>query len=153
MEIDQNAEKLDSIITILSIGLPTLFIAYCLVYLSACPSPRLAAAVGAELFALIISIVVIRAKLFSFPSKLIELIPLSLRKKIERVQNGIRWCKFTVLSMFLLYILIDFSALCLSVVHYFTPAIVLYTAFLALLENPPVPNAALKSLAALNRRR
>jgi tetratricopeptide (TPR) repeat protein len=120
--------NLQSITTALTIFLGGLFIAYCLVYLCACPSPALAAAVSVEVICLIISIIVIRAKIFSLPDKLLAKIPESLRRHLAAVQHRINWCKMSVLSILVLFAVTDFAALTLSVAGLRSAAVLLYTA-------------------------
>ncbi len=121
------SELLQTITIVLGVYLGVLFIAYCIVYLCACPSHTLAVAVGAEICGLLISIVIIRTKMFSIPRRFMDQIPESIKIKLQKMQDYINWCKFALLSLVVLFATVDFIAVNLSLQKMYAPAITLYT--------------------------
>lgn len=114
-------------VSTLAIALGILFIAYCLVYLCACPSQALAIAVCAEIAGLAISIIIWRAGVFSIPSFLLSKIPEAINTRLKQLGRFLDWLKIAVFSVVLLLALADFSALCFSAVGLSAPAVALYT--------------------------
>lgn len=116
-----------AISTALSIFLGVLFLAYCTVYLCACPSQALACAVCAEIVGLIVSIAIIRSNIFSIPETLLKKIPVPLKSSIESLSGILSSLKLLVLSAITFLAIADFAALCLSLCGLHVPAIALYT--------------------------
>lgn len=119
--------KLQSVNFVLSSLLGLLFLLYCVVYLCACPSVSLACAVGAELLAFVISVLVIKSGVFAIPEKWLCKIPQPIRAAHSRIMAQFDKVKLFVLGAVTLVALIDFAALCLSLLGLYGPAIALYT--------------------------
>ena len=119
--------KSQSAVFALSIFLGALFLAYCTVYLCACPSPALGCAVGAELVAFVISIVILRAKVFCLPEKWLSKIPESTRKLFGNANLCFNRVKLVLLSVLSFVAAVDFAALCLSILGLYGAAMAMYT--------------------------
>ncbi|MBX9689683.1 MAG: tetratricopeptide repeat protein [Candidatus Obscuribacterales bacterium] len=119
--------KVQSILNALTIFVGALFLAYCIVYLCVCPSPALAFAVGAELLAFILSLVIIKAGVFAIPKKWIAKIPESVRKLFRLLAGNLNKFKVLTLSVLSFAAVVDFAALCLSLFGQYSAAITLYT--------------------------
>jgi tetratricopeptide (TPR) repeat protein len=99
----------------LTLILPTFFLAYCCIYLCACPSPALATAVGGELLAFGISLAVFKARIFTLPKGLLAKLPERLKDWLACSRALLDYAKVSVLSIILFLALTDFAALCFSV--------------------------------------
>ncbi len=119
--------KLQSVNFVLSSLLGLLFLAYCVVYLCACPSLPLACAVAAELFAFVVSVVVIKSGVFTLPEKCLCKIPQSIRTVYASIMAQFERVKLCLLGAISSVVLLDFVALCLSLLGLYGPAIALYT--------------------------
>lgn len=122
------ATPLKSATSVFTFFLAFLFIAYCVVYLYACPSLALATAISAEVGALLISIIIFKTKVFRISTKFLEFVPSSLRRCFQKVESTICRCKICVLSIISLAGLFDFTALSLSACGFYQPSRALYVA-------------------------
>lgn len=123
----EKGKFLSSSVSGLSFSLPSMFIAYCVVYLIACPSANLACAIGAEVLALAISIIIFKSKIFSLPSSLASKVPETIRDLLQKLGYKIDILKLAILSVASAIVLIDFTAMSLSVAGMRGPAVSLYT--------------------------
>lgn len=119
--------KCQSTVFALTVFVGALFLAYCTVYLCACPSAPLACAVGAELIAFIVSVVIIKANVFAVPQKWITKIPESVRKLFRTLAGCFNKLKLLALLVVSFVAAVDFTALCLSLLGQYSAAIALYT--------------------------
>jgi len=95
--------------------LPAFFLAYCCIYLWACPSPALATAVGGEIMAFVISLAVFKACIFTLPKGVLAKLPERLKDWLASSRTFVDYSKVIVLSLVLFFALTDFAALCFSV--------------------------------------
>jgi tetratricopeptide (TPR) repeat protein len=121
-------DKTTPILNAISVYLGVLFLTYCTVYLCACPSAPLAAAIGAEVVFLVISVAIMRAKLFSFPERLLKFLPERIQRCVRTVNRYAQRTRLLVVSIVAVLATIDFAGLSLSVVKNYPSSIAVYTA-------------------------
>jgi tetratricopeptide (TPR) repeat protein len=110
-----HATTIDRLANWLAFYLAGLFLAYCLIYLCACPSPQLALAIFAELLAVVVSLAILRAGLFKLPAAALSRLPPSLQAALTAWRRTASWLKATLFAAMALATSVDFCALTLSV--------------------------------------
>lgn len=110
----------------LLIFLGLLFLAYCLIYLFACPSRELALACGAEFVGLFLSVIIMRSGFFKFSFSRVNSIPMFVRNSFSWFENLLSSIRLVLLSLLSMIALVDFTALLLSVLGFYAPAVALY---------------------------
>src|SRR5579883_3451148 len=110
----QDTTKYQSAVFALSIFVGALFLAYCTVYLCACPSLPLASAVFAELLGFVISIMMIKANVFVIPEKWLKRVPQCAVDFCRNLRDCFDKLKLLLLSVLSVVAAVDFMALCLS---------------------------------------